>query len=290
MTFEEILVFLSSQGNLAFTCTVVLSYLLLESFYPLFAHRVSPAPRWLVNVSIHVINSVMAYLVLIYMFDMRLEEEASSLGFGLFSHFSQAPLWLQFVVFTLVADFSFYWLHRAYHTWSPLWRIHVVHHSDVDVDLTDSFRIHPFQSLAEIILRLSITLLLGVPLIVLILYNVIYQVFVFYPHANVRLPRKIERILRLFVVTSDMHRIHHSSSPLETNSNYGDIFPWWDHLFGTFRFLEWDEQEKMELGLEYFRRPEECTLAAVLMQPITYDPVDCKAAEQLEKGEFYPSK
>ena len=211
----------------------------------------------------------MAYALLFYGLEVGLEERVAAFGVGLFALVA-APLWLQFVVFILAADLAFYWPHRFYHDWRPLWRVHVVHHSDKDVDITDSFRIHPFQSLVEIIMRIAV--LLGVPIIVLILYDVVYTLFVFYPHANIKIPRKIERCLRWVIVTSDMHRIHRSARPEETNSNYSDIFSFWDRMFGTYRFSEWDKQDEMTLGLGYFRSDREQGLLRTLMQPISYRP------------------
>ncbi len=119
-------------------------------------------------------------------------------------------------------------------------------------------------------MRISVTLLLGVPIIALILYDLLYTLFVFYPHANIKVPRRIERLLRWVIVTSDMHRIHHSVRPEETNSNYSDIFSFWDRMFGTYRFSEWDEQREMRLGLGYFRSQKEQGLFRTLMQPISY--------------------
>ncbi len=267
---HSLLTHLSREGNLVFLTATVAAYLVLETLIPLFPNRVPVLRRWYVNVSIHVINSVMAYALLFYAFGVGVEERVSQFGLGLFALMPGLPLWLQFVVFTLLADLAFYWLHRFYHVWRPFWRIHVVHHSDKDVDITDSFRIHPLQSLLEIIMRISVTLLLGVPIIVLIMYDLLYTLFVFYPHANIKVPRKIERRLRWVIVTSDMHRIHHSARPEETNSNYSDIFSFWDRMFGTYRFSEWDEQQEMRLGLGYFRSQKEQGLLRTLMQPISY--------------------
>lgn len=272
MGFEELVVYLGNYGNLVFVCAVVTAYLLLESIFPLYPHRMPPLPRWTVNVGLHVINSLMAYFILIYLFGMRVEETVAGMEFGLFYWVEGIPFWLQTLVFVLCADLAFYWLHRAMHTWRPLWRAHVVHHSDLDVDITDSFRGHPFQILLEMGMRLLLTFLFGVPLLSLIVYDVLYQVFVFFPHANLRVPPKMDWLIRLVVVTPDMHRVHHSAREEETNSNYSDIFSFWDRMFGTYRFMTPQEQKHMPLGLEYFRSPKERGLIAVLMQPFVYNP------------------
>ncbi len=269
---ENFLVFLMGDGYLVFMSAVVGSYVLLEAFIPLFPHRAPLLKRWYVNLSLHLINSITVYALIYNFFGMNLEDEISQSGFGFFPWVGGAPLWVQFVAFAVIADLSSYGMHRGYHNWRPLWRLHVVHHSDLDIDITDSFRFHPFQILIEFSVRLLITLALGVPLLVLVLFDVLYTLFVFYPHANIKLPRRIEKMLRSVIVTSDMHRIHHSSAPAETNSNYGDIFSFWDRIFGSYRFKEWDEQKNMEIGLEYFRAEKDQSLLSVLMQPFSYAP------------------
>lgn len=269
---ENFLVYLMGDGYLVFMSAVVGSYILLEALLPLFPHRAPLLKRWYVNLSLHLINSITVYALIYNFFGMNLEDEISQSGFGIFHWVGGVPIWLQFLAFAVVADLCSYGMHRFYHNWRPLWRLHVVHHSDLDIDITDSFRFHPFQILIEFSVRLLITLMLGVPLLVLVLFDVLYTLFVFYPHANIKLPRPIEKILRTVIVTSDMHRVHHSSIPADTNSNYGDIFSFWDRLFGSYQFKEWDEQKDMQLGLEYFREKKDQSLISVLMQPFNYQP------------------
>jgi len=264
--------FFISNGNFLLAGSIIAAYLLLESLFPLFPHRVAALPRWLVNGSLYIINGIVTYFLLFYLFGFSIEAGVTAFEFGLFYWVQGVPFWLQCVTFFICADLGFYWLHRAMHQWQPLWRVHIVHHSDVDVDITDSFRGHPLQIMLEIALRLAVTLALGVPLLVLITYDVLYKFFVFFPHANLRMPRQLDRVLRLLVVTPDMHRIHHSARSAETNSNYSDIFSFWDRIFGTYRFMDPEEQKKMPLGLEYFREPRDRGLVAVLMQPFNYTP------------------
>ncbi|MCB1866331.1 MAG: sterol desaturase family protein [Chromatiales bacterium] len=271
-SFEQTLVFLHEGGNLWYLLGIVSFYAILEAVLPLTMPSRPVLRRWFVNFSIHIVNSFVAYLVLFGFFGVSVEASAGNVGIGLFNWLNGVPLWAQTISFILVADFLFYWLHRAMHTWRPLWRVHIVHHSDLDVDFSDSFRIHPFQTLFEMALRVGLTLVMGVPLIVLIIYDLAYSLFVFYPHSKVNLPRGLERILRLVVCTSDLHRTHHASAREHTNMNYGDIFSFWDRLFGTYEFIEWDEQRKLTYGLEYFREPKEQSLHRTLLQPFTYNP------------------
>lgn len=273
---------IQTQHGLVVLLSVVIFYLLLESLFPLKHYRVPAIPRWTTNLSLHVVNSIISYFLLFNFFGMDLEETATGASFGLFYRIGDTPFWVKLLAFTVVADFVFYWFHRAMHTWRPLWRVHIVHHSDRDVDFTDSFRGHPFQSILEALIRIGIVLLLGVPLLALIIYDFFYTMFVFYPHAKVRLPRAMERKLRTVIVTSDLHRTHHSSKPSETNTNFGDVFSFWDRMFGTYLFKEWDEQEKMQLGLEYFRSDKDQSLWRVLLQPFSYRPAKKQITEEKE--------
>jgi sterol desaturase/sphingolipid hydroxylase (fatty acid hydroxylase superfamily) len=251
----------------------VIFYLLLESVLPLKLRSASPVPRWTANVSLFLLNGVLTYFFLYNFMGVDLEVASSQIQSGLFQLIEGVPFWAQLITFVVVSDFTFYWFHRAMHTWRPLWRLHIVHHSDRDVDMTVSFRAHPFQLIVETAIRIGLVILLGVPLLALIILDVFYAFFVFYPHAKVRIPRGIERVLRTVVVTSDMHRLHHSNEQSLTNSNYGDIFSFWDKMFGTYQFMEWEEQEKLTLGLEYFNTDEDQSIFKVLMQPFTYKPL-----------------
>lgn len=280
--FSELIERLSSDGGLAFLAAVMVFYLLLESVFPVRLPSRPPLPRWATNVSLFLVNGVLTYFLLYNFFGVDLDAAAANVNIGLFQLLTPSPFWVMLLTLAVVSDFTFYWFHRAMHTWRPLWRAHVVHHSDLDVDLTVSFRGHPFQLFMEAGIRMILVILLGIPLSVLIVFDLMYTMFVFYPHAKVNIPRPIERILRTVIVTSDMHRVHHSSKPSETNSNYGDIFSFWDRMFGTYQFKEIDEQAKMTLGLEYFRNPKDGTLWGVLKQPFTYKPLSRESQQFTE--------
>jgi len=253
-----------------FLMAILCIYVLLETLIPLFPVRVPLLNRWIVNLSLYMIFSIIAYGIAYFLGQHWEEQLINEINIGLFHWLPNTSLWLQFIILLLVSDFIAFWLHAISHNWRPLWRLHLVHHTDLDVDVTTTFRDHPLSYLLAIIIEVIIIVLLGIPFILLILLKIIQGIHSLYTHTNVKIPRSIEEKLRLIIVTSDMHRIHHDSNIDNTNSNYGMIFSFWDRMFKTYKFLEWDKQKQMELGLEYYRNKREQSLLATLQHPFTY--------------------
>ncbi|MCB1866668.1 MAG: sterol desaturase family protein [Chromatiales bacterium] len=171
------------------------------------------------------------------------------------------------IVTFLVMDLTLYLYHRWMHRSPLLWRLHAVHHSDTEFDVTLTYRSHPLVVLVMALLRLPVVVALGAPLWALILYEAFGVLHDLFSHANVRIPEKIERWLRYFIVTPDFHRLHHSSDRRYTDSNYGQNFPWFDHLFGTARQRPFQDHESMEIGLERFRDRRDTRLDQMLLMP-----------------------
>jgi sterol desaturase/sphingolipid hydroxylase (fatty acid hydroxylase superfamily) len=153
-----------------------------------------------------------------------------------------------------------------------LWRFHCVHHSDTDFDFSVGFRRHPVELLVNAMLVAPLIIILGIPVAAVVLFQALRAATLSYEHANVRLPDKLDRFLRYFVVTPNMHRIHHSTIRAETDSNFSDLFPVWDRVFGSYRTHPAVPQESMQFGLDYFREPGEMRIDRMLLQPVRYKP------------------
>ena len=184
----------------------------------------------------------------------------------------ESPLLIQIIASFIVIDLIGYFFHRLLHTYPIIWRFHLVHHSDVTVDVTTSVRHHPIEMVMSTILTATVIILLGAPPICVLLYGIVRFFISIFSHANIRLPRSLERIINFFIITPDFHRVHHSSDKTKTNSNYSEVVPWWDYIFSTYQPHDKD-QETMSLGLEYFRSNRDQVVDGLITQPFRYTTV-----------------
>ncbi|MCC6889141.1 MAG: sterol desaturase family protein [Hyphomicrobiales bacterium] len=196
---------------------------------------------------------------------------AAGNGWGLIN-FLQLRLSLATLVGFLALDLAIYAQHVAFHKVPLLWRLHRLHHADLDVDVTTGVRFHPFEILISLAIKIAVILALGVPLIAVILFEVVLNASSMFNHANAAMPAGLDRALRLIVVTPDMHRVHHSILRRETDSNFGFNLPWWDRLFGTYRAAPEAGHLGMTIGIPAFRDPAELRLDRMLTQPFRSDP------------------
>ena len=171
------------------------------------------------------------------------------------------------VLGVLVLDMAIYFQHRLFHALPPLWRLHRMHHTDTDIDVTTGLRFHPLEILLSMLIKLAIVVALGPPAAAVLIFEVLLNATSQFNHSNVLIPERIDRVLRLLVVTPDMHRVHHSVVHRETDSNFGFNIPWWDRWFGTYRAQPAAGQLGMTIGLHEFRSPEERGLVRMLTQP-----------------------
>lgn len=188
-------------------------------------------------------------------------------GWGLFNRI-ECPAWLAVLLSILVLDLAIYAQHVLLHSVPLLWRLHRVHHADPDVDATTGLRFHPIEILLSMSIKLGVVALLGPPAVAVLLFEILLNAGSLFTHANIKLPGYIERILRLVIVTPDMHRIHHSENPRETNSNYGFNLSWWDRLFRTYVATPAKGHEGMDIGIGQFRAQRELWLDKLLTQPM----------------------
>lgn len=177
------------------------------------------------------------------------------------------PLWARGVIALFALDLAIYLQHRLFHYVPVLWRLHRMHHADVDVDVTTGTRFHPIEIALSLGIKFLVIVLLGAPALAVLVFEIGLNANSMFNHSNVRLAAGIERWLRWIVVTPDMHRVHHSILRWETDSNFGFNFPWWDRLFKTYRARPEKGHEQMILGVQEFRDSKELGLTRMLAQP-----------------------
>lgn len=221
--------------------------------------------RWLTNISMVVISSI-ALRILFPLAAVGTALWAEEHQLGLFNALA-IPGWLAGVVAFVVLDFAVWLEHWASHRIPLLWRIHRMHHADTGFDLTTALRFHPLEIVLSMVWKAAIVVALGAPALSVLIFEIVLNGASMFNHANARLPARVDRVLRLFVVTPDMHRVHHSSEMRETNSNYGFNFPIWDRLFATYREKPEAGHEGMQIGLKEYRARETAQLGWSLLLP-----------------------
>ena len=222
-------------------------FALTEMLRPRRRLTVSKAHRWFTNLAIVVLDS----LLVRWLFPaatVGLAFWGESQGIGLFN-IIDAPLWLAVLVSVIVLDFAVWLSHVLSHKIPLFWRFHRMHHSDRDIDVTTAIRFHPIEIIVSMGWKVAWVLMLGAPALAVILFEIVLNGTAMFNHSNTKLPLWLDRTLRLFIVTPDMHRVHHSVKGLETNSNYGFNLPWWDRLFGTYIDQPSAGHDHMTIGL-----------------------------------------
>ena len=225
--------------------------------------------RWPSNLGIVAINTVVVRLVFpTAAVGTALLAEAR--GWGFFQALD-APTWLAILASVILLDLAIYLQHVLFHAVPVLWRLHRMHHADLEFDVTTGLRFHPIEVLLSMGIKLGVVAALGTPAVAVLVFEVLLNGTSMFNHGNVRLPARIDRVLRRVVVTPEMHRVHHSIEPRETNSNFGFNLPWWDRLLGTYRAQPDAGHERMTIGIAQFRDPSELRLDRMLLQPFRDD-------------------
>lgn len=171
------------------------------------------------------------------------------------------------VLAIVLLDLVIYFQHVLFHAVPVLWRLHRVHHSDIDFDVTTGARFHPVEILLSAAIKMAAVAAIGAPAVAVLVFEVVLNATATFNHSNGRLPISVDRWLRFLIVTPDMHRVHHSVAPRETNSNFGFNVPWWDRLFGTYRAQPAGGHTDMSIGVTGFRTPADLRLDRLLLQP-----------------------
>jgi sterol desaturase/sphingolipid hydroxylase (fatty acid hydroxylase superfamily) len=245
--------------------------------------------RWASNLALVVVNTA-AVRVALALGAVGVAIVAEERGWGLFNNVEMPP-WLAVTLAVIALDLFIYLQHVLFHAVPALWRLHMVHHADLDIDVTTGVRFHTIEILLSMGIKAGAIVLLGAPPLAVLIFEVLLNATTMFNHSNIRMPAAVDRVLRLLVVTPDMHRVHHSIIRNETNSNFGFNLPWWDFLLGTYRSQPAKGHEGMTIGLEQFRDDRVERLHWMLALPFVGDlgkyPINRRthAADADEPGE-----
>jgi len=226
--------------------------------------------RWPNNIGVVVVDTLVVR-ILFPTAAVGIALLAQARGFGLFNALA-LPAWAAVAVSVVILDLAIYLQHVLFHAVPALWRLHRMHHADLEIDVTTGVRFHPIEILLSLLIKFAVVAALGAPALAVLIFEVLLNATSMFNHSNVRMPLGFDRVLRWIVVTPDMHRVHHSILRHETNSNFGFNLPWWDRLFGTYRAQPKAGHEAMTIGIEQFREPRELRLDRMLAQPFRGEP------------------
>ena len=225
------------------------------------------AQRWFNNLGLVALNTALLRLV----FPLAAAGMAATAelnGWGLFNRI-ESPGWLALLVSVVILDGVIYLQHVMFHAVPLFWRLHRVHHADLDFDVTTGARFHPVEILLSMLIKFAVIILLGPPIAAVVIFEVLLNATAMFNHSNVHLPAGLDAVLRWVIVTPDMHRVHHSHLGYEANSNFGFNLSVWDRLFGTYRSQPEEGHEGMVIGIDTFRDPEHCVkLRGMLGMPL----------------------
>ena len=256
-----------AEIRLAFFLGTLLVLALLERRAPRRTLTTSRAARWVANLGIVTLSTLIVRLlfpVLPAGFALLCRQQ----GWGLLNSI-QVPFGLAVFAGVVLFDFFIYIQHVLFHHVPTLWRLHMIHHADLDFDLTTGIRFHPVEIVLSMGIKLGLVYLFGPPAVSVILFEVILNAMAMFNHSNLKLPLGLDGALRLCVGTPDMHRVHHSVVIRERNSNFGFNLSLWDRLFGTYRPQPERGHEGMTIGLANFRDPSRLGLVQLLTLPFT---------------------
>ena len=246
--------------------TVLAIMLLWESVKPNRLSPVSTGKRWLSNFSMVLLGTVVARLMIpTGLAAMTIFAQNNHIG--LWNHVSTS-LWLSVPVTVLLLDCLIYWQHRLFHCIPMLWRIHMVHHADPHLDASTGLRFHPIEIALSLMVKIAAVLLLGSPVLAILIFEILLNATSIFSHSNIKLPVKLDKLLRTLIVTQAMHRIHHSQVIAETDSNFSFNLSIWDRLFGSYTEEAKTGDDAIKLGLKEYSSPKTNTsLKALLLMP-----------------------
>ena len=222
-----------------------------EGLSPRRPLQTSKSVRWFSNLGIAFMGTItLRLLVSLSAIDTAIFAEKA--GWGLLNNVS-LPYWLKVIIGVVVLDLAIYLQHAMFHGLPILWRLHMIHHSDLDFDVTTGVRFHPIEILLSMGIKMIVVFLVGISALGVLIFEVLLNATSLFNHGNIRLAASFDRVLRFIVVTPEMHRVHHSVLIRETNSNFGFNLPWWDRLFGTYKDQPAAGHLEMTIGLSQFR-------------------------------------
>jgi sterol desaturase/sphingolipid hydroxylase (fatty acid hydroxylase superfamily) len=241
-----------------------------EIFAPRRPLTAAKVRRWATNLSVVVLNTVVLR-ALFATGAVGVAVASAHEGWGVLNHLAW-PTWVEALIAVIALDFVLYLQHVMFHAVPTFWRFHMMHHADLDCDVTTGVRFHPVEVILSLVIKLAAVVLLGAPPAAVLSFEILLNATSMFNHSNVRMPVSVDRVLRWLVVPPDMHRIHHSIDPRETNRNFGFNLPWWDRLLGTYVAKPAQGHETMTLGLAQFRDPKGLNFTGILALPFVGDP------------------
>jgi len=251
--------------RLGIFATVFVAMAVWELLTPRRPQAIGRNWRWPNNLGVLAVDALLVRVLLpITAVGLALVAEAH--GFGLFNIIA-LPTWASIVLSVILLDLAIYLQHVLFHAVPALWRLHRMHHADLEFDVTTGLRFHPIEILLSTGIKLAVVATFGTPAAAVLIFEVLLNATSMFNHSNIRVAPEIDRVLRWFVVTPDMHRVHHSILRRETNSNFGFNLPWWDRLLGTYRAQPAAGHDAMTIGIEQFRDARELGLDRMLLQP-----------------------
>jgi len=236
----------------------------LSRFRPVQQNR---AIHWITNASLLLIGSILVYF-LFPMAALSIAQIVESNGWGLLNYYN-LNYWVKVIVAFILLDLSIYFQHVIFHTLPLFWRFHRVHHSDLDCDASTGLRFHPIEMLISMLVKFITIAALGAPLLAVFLFEIVLNGMAMFTHANIRIPRPLNRVLLWFMVTPNMHLIHHSNTSKQMNSNFGFNISLWDRLFGTYLDLPEQKLKTLDIGLGKHQDLTQQSLRGLLYLPFT---------------------
>jgi len=267
MNVEEFVMVHEKTIRLSFFLGVFVVMALWEVLAPRRALTVSKGVRWLNNLGLVVLNTIL----LRFLFPaaaVGVAVVATKQGWGLINN-HDLPFAFAVVASIVVMDFVIYLQHVLVHAVPVLWRLHRLHHADLDYDVTTGARFHPIEIILSMLIKFATILVLGPPVVAVVIFEVVLNAMAMFNHGNVKLPLGLDRVLRWVFVTPDMHRVHHSVEDDEANSNFGFNLSWWDRLFGTYRDQPRAGHLGMTIGIHTYRKMQQVAwLPGMLLMPV----------------------
>lgn len=258
-----------AQSGLALSVLFFVLLVVLETIFPRKKRSMPRGRRWRTNLTIIVVDTI-ALRLLGPVVAINAASLAGRNGFGLFN-WTDWPGWLEFMLALILLDLAIYAQHVITHKVPWLWALHKVHHADRDFDVTTALRFHPVEIILSMLYKIAVVFLLGPSALAVFVFALVLNICAMFNHANLRLPVGFDKILRLFVVTPDMHRVHHSTVKRETNSNFGFSLALWDRLFGTYTAQPAAGHDDVVIGLNEYQSEHPAELWWSLVLPF-HDP------------------
>ena len=229
----------------------------------------SKSKRWLTNFSLSITNALIVS-VFVPVAGVAAAITAQNNDWGLFNMVN-VTAWISVPFYLLIFDLTIYFQHRIFHAVKPLWRLHRMHHADLDYDVSTGIRFHPVSIIISSLIKLALIFLLGPLTIAVLVADMLLNATSMFNHSNWKIPKGLEEALRLIVVTPDVHRVHHSTNHEEYSHNFGFNFPWWDRIFGTYQAQPALGHEEMHVGIKGLQDRQSIEYFALLSQPFKRD-------------------